>query len=444
MFRQPQAHLRLWARWRETPLVKTNNRITDLKLDISTLDSANFVDLELGSQPVRQGMISQFAAEWARRPPFYIVNHGVTQLVVGRYRDLLEVYQDNDRFTSTPPRLPGYERFDIFNGIPTIAQSDGAEHDRVRKAFAASFGPSAINHLEAAIRQFVDSMLNEVEAMGGPFDFMHDFAGKLVFRFVLDELLRLTPTQQEAIFRFSMSLSLIVNHQPGEPFPAEFLEALEGALRIIGDIMEDRRGAFREHDFISNVLQYQDASDSITREEILNNIFGILGGALGTTSASTSAMMINLLKHRDQFEQVIADPSLIPQTVEESLRYQGPGFLSFARFALADTEVGGTPVLKGMPLNLNQQAGNYDPTVFADPLKFDIHRNPKNVITFGAGRHICLGQRLARKMMSVTLERICLRYPGIRLQDPNFEPVYEGMFGEIRQVSAPMHLGFIE
>lgn len=137
---------------------------------------------------------------------------------------------------------------------------------------------------------------------------------------------------------------------------------------------------------------------------------------------------------------MVPGDTLIPQTVEESLRYQGPGFLGFARFALVDTEVGGTPILRGMPVNLNQQAGNYDPTVFEDP-RFDIHRNPKNIIAFGAGRHICLGQRLARKMMTVSLERICVRFPGIRLQDQAFEPAYEGMFGEIRQTCAPMHLG---
>lgn len=410
-------------------------------VDVSRLDPALIVDLELGSEPVRQGMVSRYAAEWARRPPFYIVNQGVPQMVVGRYRDLMEVYQDNDRFTSTPPKLPGYERFDIFNGIPTIAQSDAGEHDRVRKAFALSFGPGAINRMDDVIRGFVDAMLDDIAALGGPFDFMHDFAGKLVFRFMLDELLKLTQAQQAAVFRFSMSLSLIVSHQPGQPYPDEFLVSLDGALKVIGDIMEDRRGDFREHDFISNVMKYQDGVPDITREEILNNIFGILGGALGTTSASTSAMMITLLKHRDQFDQVVADPALIPQTVEESLRYQGPGFLSFARFALVDTAVGGTPVLRGMPVNLNQQAGNYDPTVFPDPLVFDIHRNPRNIITFGAGRHLCLGQRLARKMMTVALERICARFPNMRLQDADFDPVYEGMLGEIRQTSAPMHLG---
>jgi len=410
-------------------------------IDISKLDPANIVDLDLGSDPVRQEMISLLAADWAKRPPFYIINQGIPQVVVGRYNDLLDVYRDNDHFTSTPPKLPGYERFDIFNGIQTIAQSDGGEHDRVRKAFAASFGPGAINGMDEVIRRFVNNMLDEVEALNGPFDFMHDFAGKLIFRFMLEELLKLTETQQESIFRFSMSLALIVNHQPGAPFPDEFLSALDGALQVIDDIVEDRRSHHREHDFISNVVALQDEKAEVSNEEILNNIFGILGGALGTTSASTSAMMINLLKHPDQFQQVIADPALIPQTVEESLRYQGPGFLSFARFALVDTQVGGTPIFKGMPVNLNQQAGNYDPTVFANPLTFDIHRNPKNIIAFGAGRHICLGQRLARKMMIIVLERICVRFPRIRLQDPDFEPVYEGMFGEIRQMNAPMHIG---
>ena len=413
----------------------------DRAVDPARLDPSMIVDLELGSEPVRQEMISRHAADWGSRPPFYIVNQGVPQVIVGRYRDLMEVYRDNDRFTSTPPRLPGYERFDIFNGIPTIAQTDGEDHDRVRKAFAASFGPGAINRMDEVIRRFVDTMLDEVEALGGSFDFMNDFAGKLIFRFMLDEVLKLSAEQQATIFRFSMSLSLIVDHKPGEPFPQEFLDAVDGALNVIGSIMEDRLVEPRENDFISTIMRDESGKVDVGREEILNNIFGILGGALGTTSASTSAMMITLLKHRDQFEQVKADPSLIPQTVEECLRYQGPGFLSFARFALVDTEIGGTPVYRGMPINLNQQAGNYDPEVFDNPLTFDIHRNPKNIITFGAGRHLCLGQRLARRMMAVTLERICVRFPDIRLADPEFEPSYEGMFGEIRQCSAPMELG---
>lgn len=150
---------------------------------------------------------------------------------------------------------------------------------------------------------------------------------------------------------------------------------------------------------------------------------------------------MNLCRHRDQFDKVIANRALIPQVVEECLRYQGSGFFTFARFALHDCEIGGTPILEGMPVIVMMQSANYDPAEYPEPLKFDIHRNPRNIFTFGTGSHHCLGNRLARRVMMITLEKVCDRFPDLRLQDPDFEPHYGGMFGEIKPDNIPMHTG---
>lgn len=409
-------------------------------IDISRLDPAKFVDLDLGSDRMRQGALAGILAGWAQSPPFYVENFGIPQVVVGRYADVKAVFLDDRNFTCNPPRLPGYERLDFFNGIVTVAQMDGAEHDRVRRLMNPPFSPAALAKVETAIRTIVAAMLDEVETLGGPFDCMNDFANHLVIRILMDGLLGMSPEQQAAFIRMNRAFSLTVNLGPGEPRPAEYLEAEQAVGRVMMELIAERRAQPREHDFVSALVAHHDAG-RLSLAELTANIFGILAAGQGTTAISTGAMLMNLCKHRDQFDQVIADPALIPQTVEESLRYQGPGFFGFPHFATQDCEVGGTLILKDMPVHVSQQAACFDPVEYPDPLRFDIHRNPRNILTFGTGTHHCLGNRLGRKVLAVVLEQVCRRFPRLRLQDPDYVPRYEGMFSELKPASIPMHTG---
>jgi cytochrome P450 len=84
------------------------------------------------------------------------------------------------------------------------------------------------------------------------------------------------------------------------------------------------------------------------------------------------------------------------------------------------------------------QAANYDPQVFPDPLRFDIHRKPKAIMTFGAGPHRCIGSHLAHKTLSLAVRMLMTRFPKARLADPDFRPVYGGAVGELRMQSLPM------
>src|SRR4029077_13990846 len=92
--------------------------------------------------------------------------------------------------------------------------------------------------------------------------------------------------------------------------------------------------------------------------------------------------LYTLYAHPDQLGELIAAPDLIPEAVEECLRIAGNGYFPFPRMATRDTEVGGTKILKGMVVRPSPQAANYDPDVFADPLRFAIHRNPKPLLAF--------------------------------------------------------------
>jgi cytochrome P450 len=408
-------------------------------IDVGRLDHSKFVDLDLGGDEMRNRAYRGLLAEWGSNPPFYVVNQGIPYIVIGRYNEVKEVYLDRDRFSVVPPNLPGYERLDSFNGIANIGQTDSAVHDRARMALMPAFGPASLVHFENTVRRIVDEMLDEMEALVS-FDFINDFASKLLVRILFDGLLGMSQSQQEAFVRINDAFPLVINTPPGEPRPKEFLDALDGVLVAIGEMVAERRASPRKHDFVSTLVEVHDTTGKISADEVVGNIFALLGGGQGTTTVSATAMIMNLCKHRDQFDEVINNPDLIAQTVEESLRMGTPGYVSAARYARCDCDIGGVQILKGMPVMISPQAANFDPDQYPDPLNFDIHRKPKNIMSFGAGMHHCIGNRLARLVLGVVLEKICRRFPGIQLQEPDFVPHYVGMFAELRPASLPVRL----
>jgi cytochrome P450 len=136
----------------------------------------------------------------------------------------------------------------------------------------------------------------------------------------------------------------------------------------------------------------------------------------------------------------VREPSLIPAAVEECLRIASNGYFTFPRLATRDSEVGGTKILKGMVVRPSPQAANYDPDVFADPMRFDIHRHPKRIMAFGAGPHHCIGNILGRTTITIAIRRMLARFPKAKLADPEFVPVYGGAVGELRLRQLPMRI----
>ena len=173
---------------------------------------------------------------------------------------------------------------------------------------------------------------------------------------------------------------------------------------------------------------------------MFDQIFTLCGATLSATSRSAGGALVTLYTHRNQLEQLIADPGLIPMAVEECLRIASNGYFTFPRIATVDTDVGGTKILKGMVVRPSPQAANYDPDVFPDPMRFDIHRHPKRIMAFGAGPHHCIGNILGRTTLVRAITRLLARFPKARLADPDFVPVYGGAVGELRLQSLPMKI----
>ena len=223
----------------------------------------------------------------------------------------------------------------------------------------------------------------------------------------------------------------------GESWSPQLRRAFDRTMEEIKVIIDERRVSPRS-DFISDLVNARDAGDKLSDRELFDQIFGICGASLSATSRAAGGALHLLYTHDDQRHELIRDPSLIPDAIEECLRLRSNGYFTFPRIARRDTEVGGTPILKGMVVRPSPLAPNYDPDVFPDPLRFDIHRKTKRILSFGAGPHHCIGNILGRTTITIAVTRLLQRFPKAHISDPNFTPLYGGAVGELRLQSLPM------
>jgi cytochrome P450 len=401
------------------------------------IDRSNVVDIDLGSAEFKANA-HRHMAEWARRPPFYVLSKGAPpQVVVGRYADVHRVFSDTATFASEMPKGLGWEQFHKFMDAQFVTQMDGQQHARIRRLLMPAFSSRRIEQLEASITTIIDGMLDRIEANGPNFDGMGDLGAHLVVDALLEAMIEMDPRRKSVFVAFHEVLPATTYTRPGEPFPEDCRIAMERLMTEIGVLIKERRGT-PHNDFISDLVDAREAGDKLTDKELFDQIFGLAGGSLSATSRAAGGALYLLYTHDDQRRQLIENPALIPEAIEECLRLGSNGYFTFPRVATKDTEVGGTRIFKGMVVRPSPLSPNYDPDVFPDPLRFDIHRKPKRILSFGAGPHHCIGNILGRTTITIAVTRLLARFPRAHIRDPNFKPIYGGAVGELRLQGLPM------
>ena len=116
----------------------------------SELDGNKVVDIDLGSNEFKQNA-RDILAQWAKRPPFYVLSSGPAQVICGRYADVHEIFSDTERFSSELPKGHGFEQFDKFMGVQFITQMDGERHARIRRLLMPAFSARSLSRLETRI-----------------------------------------------------------------------------------------------------------------------------------------------------------------------------------------------------------------------------------------------------------------------------------------------------
>ena len=297
------------------------------------------------------------------------------------------------------------ENLDLPPGI--ILFEDPPVHDIHRGLLARVFTPKKMNAIEPKVRDFCARSLDPLVGAGG-FDFIADLGAQMPMR-TIGYLLGIPESDQEAI-RDRLDEGLRLN-EDGTPKQAT-LEAGDG--EIFGQYI-DWRVDHPSDDLMTEMLnaEFEDETGTrrrLTRDEILLYVNMIAGAGNETTTRLIGWTGKLLAEHPDQRLELVDDRTLIPNAIEELLRYEAPSPIQ-SRYVARDVEVHGHVVREGSVMVLLNGSANRDDRHFPDADRFDIHRQIGHHLSFGYGLHFCLGAALARLEGRVALDEVLQRFP---------------------------------
>lgn len=299
----------------------------------------------------------------------------------------------------------------------SILLMDEPHHSRVRPPIAKALYARA-----AKCKPLVDEIINEkfdaVEPKGG-FDLLGEFAIPLPID-VIGAILGVD-TERRAEFREWSEGVIQVLNAFRTPEQTEYLQRSGEAIRGYFESQIAARRTKPQDDLITDVVQLQAAGAELTDAEIISNLIGLLVGGNLTTSDLIGNGVYALLTHPDELAKLKADPSIVPQVVEEVLRYDGPVDIT-ARVTPRAMEIGGCPMKARQSVITLLRSANHDPEVFENPDAFDVSRKPGPHVAFGGGSHICIGAPLARIEAQAALSKLFQRFPNLRLARPDEKP----------------------
>jgi cytochrome P450 len=338
-------------------------------------------------------------------------------LEVLRYAEGMALLRDR-RFRKGGTFLYRLDAFGIVDGPVReswnrmLVTNDGEQRTHLRLPISRLLGRRQMEALEEKVRAIVERVLDEVPA-GDDLDLMEQVAWRIP-PIVYCELFSAPPEEAPTAARLSDStLGPILTMDAGRR--QESLDAFTESLEFVREHVDRRRGDLGD-DFTSALIREQEAGN-LTEEEVLETGVGLLQASIDNTVHQIGLVLGTLLENRDRWEQIVAEPALIPGAVEEVIRLR-PRFGTIFRIAGSDMELEDAPVREGSAVFVSVRAGQRDPRRFEDPDTFVLRRAPSPPLMFGNGPYSCLGQHLARMEVHALLEALVARFPGVRLAAP--------------------------
>lgn len=353
--------------------------------------------------------------------PFWAVTAHVDIMAVGRDKAL---FHNGDRPTIVTDRRAAARVRELVGGphlVRTIVHMDDPDHHAYRQLTQSWFMPGQIRRLEPRIREIARATVDEMLARGGACDFACDVAALYPLRVIM-LILGLPPEDEPRMLRLTQEL--FGNQDPdmtrGEAGMVDPVLGAQQLFEVFVDfseyfrqVTEDRRRNPRD-DVSTVIANGTIAGAPIGEFEAMSYYTIIAAAGHDTTSSCTAGAMWALCENPGEFARLKSDPGLVPGLVEEAVRWVTP-VRHFMRTATADTTLRGKPIAKGDWLMLCYLSGNRDETVFAEPMRFQVDREPNRHLGFGYGPHLCLGQHLAKLEMRILFEELIPRLASVGL-----------------------------
>jgi len=354
-------------------------------------------------------------------PVFYSEKLGY--LVVTRMEDLLEVFRDHDTYSSENVQDPVFPICDEaaailaaedFNPVAVMSNRQQPDHTRIRKYTREGFSGRRMKILEPYIRrrshELIDAMVKNGESAEFVSAFGHPLPGQTIFRFIgFDE------ADDEQLMSWTSNRLAFTWGNPNDKEQVDIAKNMLRYWRYCRDFVA-KRDKQPADDLTSELLEAHKANpDEITYREVESVIYGLSFAGHEIVSNFLSNTLLCLLPRRDDWAALCNDAKLIPNALEEVLRFESPQ-TSWRRMTNIDTTIAGVDIPAGTQVFLSLGAANHEPDLFPSPTEFDMRRdNARKHISFGQGVHFCLGARMARVEGQIAMEVLTERLPSLTL-----------------------------
>lgn len=368
---------------------------------------------------------------WAREQAPIFWSPQLGYWVVSRYEDVKAIFRDNlafspsialEKITPTGPEANAVLQAYGFALNRTLVNEDEPAHMPRRRLLMAPFTPEHLKQHEPLVRQltreYVDRFIDDGRA---------DLVDQLLWEVPLTVALHFLGVPEEDMPTLrKYSIAHTVNTW-GRPKPEEQVavaHAVGNFWQYAGKVLEKMRQDPDQPGWMQFGIRMQKDHPDVVTDSYLHSMMmaGIVAAHETTANATANAMKL-LLQHREVWEEICEDPSLIPNAVEECLRHNG-SVAAWRRITTKPVCVAGVDLPAGAKLLIVSASANHDEHHFADADRVDIRRdNANDHLTFGYGAHQCMGKNLARMEMQVFLEEFTRRLPHMRLAEQQFSYV---------------------
>lgn len=321
-----------------------------------------------------------------------------------------------------------------------IINMDPPDHLKYRRVVKNAFTPRAIDALEPMMRQFAKSIIDKVAPRGEC-----EFAGEVAAEMPLFVICALMDMPADKRQQFGDLVSIMLGMDDPQ-LNVSMEDGQNAAAQIFGIAMELAAAhavAPKGGTILDALLSGTVEGERLNEFEFCSFFLILIAGGVETTRTATSQGMRLLIEHPDQLQMLVDDPSLIPDAIEEILRFYPP-FFFMQRTATQDLTLGEMEIKRGQLLKLFYPSVNHDPEIFGDDAgSFDVTRCRRmpdlrnQHRTFGVGQHFCIGSHLARKELQVMFEEIVPR-----LRNPRFASPPENLVSNFVSAVRRMNITF--
>ncbi|MFJ9823155.1 cytochrome P450 [Streptomyces sp. NPDC101160] len=334
--------------------------------------------------------------------------------LVTRYEDV--------KFVSVDPRFSRQAVYgrSITRLAPHFIPMEGAvgfadppDHTRMRRVVARAFSARALRSLRDHAQDVLDRLLDRLERQGPPADLM-ELVNRPFPLAMVSELMGVPEGDQPLMANWS---DTIISARAGR----EASERAKGEMaRYFTELIARSHGTGKE--FLAAVLADAIDDDTLDEQEAVGLAVLIQIGGAHAVRNNSANMVYALLTRPEHLARLRAEPALLPQAVDELLRYiPHRNAVGLSRIATEDVEVGGVRIPQGDPVYVSYLTANRDPAVFTEPEKLDFDRGYNPHVAFGHGPHYCPGSALARIESEILLDTLWTRFPDLRLAIPEEE-----------------------